>query len=87
MRLVPNLPPEEHGALALALRQWGYPRALRRSRAKRLSSRGQPVDKIAEALECTADSVRRWIGHYETEGLERLMIRYRSGRPPKVDRD
>jgi transposase len=87
MRFVKALSQEEEDALALALRQWGDPAALRRARAVRLSSRGWKVPKIAEALECNTDSVRRWIDHDEAEGLERLKTRHRSGRPPKVDGD
>lgn len=85
MKFVRALSQEEEEALALALRRWGDPAALRRARALRLSRRGWKVPQIARALECTPDSVRRWIAHYEAEGLERLKTQHRSGRPPKVD--
>jgi transposase len=87
MRYVRALSQEEQEALALALRQWGDPAALRRARAVRLSSRGWKVPRIAEAVECNTDSVRRWINRYEAEGLQGLKTKHRSGRPPKVDGD
>ncbi len=53
----------------------------------RLCGKRWTVPRIAEALDCTRCSVRRWIDLYEAEGLEGLKTKHRSGRPPKVDED
>jgi transposase len=68
-----------------ALRRWRDAVEVRRVRAVRFSSRDWPVPRIAEALDVTRTSVRRWIRLYEAEGLEGLKTKPRPGRPAKVD--
>jgi transposase len=68
-----------------ALRRWRDAVEVRRVRAVRLSSRRWSVPRIAEALDVTRTSIRRWIHLYETEGLEGLKTKPRPGRPAKVD--
>ena len=87
MRFVRALSGEETADLLEALKQWDDPSEVRRARAVRLSGKGWTVPQISEALDCTRCSVRRWIDLYETEGLEGLKTKHRSGRPPKVDED
>lgn len=68
-----------------ALRHWRDAVEVRRVRAVRLSSKRWTVPSIAEALDVTRTSVRRWIRLYESEGLEGLKTKPRPGRPAKVD--
>jgi transposase len=76
---------EESKEMDEALRRWRDAVEVRRVRAVRLSSRRWPVPRIAEALDVTRTSVRRWIRLYEAEGLEGLKTKPRPGRPAKVD--
>jgi transposase len=85
MRFVRELSDADAQALGQALAQWRDPCAVRRARAVRLSSKGWTVPRIADALDCTRWSVRRWLDLYEAEGLQGLETKPRSGRPPKAD--
>ena len=87
MRFVRALSDQERAVLLAALKQWDDPSEVRRARAVRLSGKGWTVPRISEALDCTRCSVRRWIDLYETEGLQGLKTKHRSGRPPKVDEE
>lgn len=85
VRYIRALSDEERAEVLAALKGWDDPAEVCRVRAVRLSDKGWTVPKIAEALDCTRWSVRRWFDLYEAEGLEGLKTRPRSGRPPKVD--
>lgn len=85
MVYVRDLSEEESREMDEALRRWRDAVEVRRVRAVRLSSRCWPVPRIAEALDVTRTSVRRWIRLYEAEGLEGLKTTPRPGRPAKVD--
>ena len=43
---------------------------------------GVPHRQIKRGLHTSVDAILRWRGRYETEGLEGLKDRPRSGRPP-----
>jgi transposase len=85
MKFVGELSQLQEAELVDALRGWDDVSEVRRVRTVRLSGKGWGVPRIAEALDCTRWSVRRWIDLYEAEGLEGLRTKPRSGRPPKVD--
>ena len=85
MLFVRELSEQDSEQMDEALRRWRDAAEVRRVRAVRLSSRGWPVPRIAEALDVTRTSVRRWIHLYEAEGLEGLRTKPRPGRPAKVD--
>ena len=85
MRFVSALSDQQTAGLLKALKRCNDPSEVRRARAVRLSAKGWTVPRIAEALDCTRCSVRRWIDLYEAEGLQGLKTKHRSGRPPKVD--
>jgi transposase len=82
---VRELSEQESEQIEEALRHWRDAVEVRRVRAVRLSSKCWPVPRIAEALDVTRTSVRRWIRLYEGEGLEGLKTKPRPGRPAKVD--
>jgi transposase len=56
-------------------------RVSERMHAVLLSARGYDIAQIASILEYDEASVRRWIERYESEGIEGLQDRPRSGRP------
>ena len=85
MVFVRELSKQESEEMDEALRRWRDAVEVRRVRAVRLSSRRWPVPRIAEALDVTRTSVRRWIRLYEAEGLGGLKTKPRPGRPAKVD--
>lgn len=85
MKFVRELSEAERRQIKQALGRWADAAEVRRVRAVQLSSNGWSVPRVAEVLDATRWSVRRWIDLYEAEGLQGLKTKPRSGRPPKVD--
>lgn len=85
MKFVRELSRTQEAAIKQALESWDDAAEVRRVRAVHWNAKGWTVPRIAEALDATQWSVRRWIDLYEAEGLEGLRTKFRSGRPPKVD--
>lgn len=50
-----------------------------------LSSRRYPVPQIAAIFDCDEATVRTWLGRFETDGVDGLRDRPRSGRPRLAD--
>jgi len=87
MKYVHELPETEQERIEHALRHWKKAKEVRRVRAVRLSGKGWCVPHIAEALDMTPLTIRKWIDWYEQDGLDGLRTAPRSGRPPKADED
>lgn len=87
MKYVHELSEAEQKRIENALRRWKKAKEVRRVRAIRLSGKGWSVPDIAEALDMTPVTIRKWIDWYEEDGLEGLRTAPRSGRPPKADED
>ncbi len=85
MKFVRKLSETQKKELKAALRGWSDAAEVRRVRAVHLSAKGWTVPVIAEALDATQWSVRRWIHLYEAQGLAGLKTSPRPGRPAKVD--
>jgi transposase len=47
----------------------------------------KPLDKIAQYLDVSEKTIRRWIKEYEHNGIDGLKVKDRSGRPPKLNQD
>jgi transposase len=47
----------------------------------------KPVEKIADYYDVSIRTVRRWIKDYERNGIDGLIIKARTGRPPKLNQD
>lgn len=60
-------------------------RVSERMRMVLLSGRGYAVPQIAGIFECDEATVRTWLGRFETDGMDGLRDRPRSGRPRKAD--
>ena len=84
MIYVHSLSDEEKRRLKQMTRQQ-VGRVAERARMILLSDRGYTIQRIAEILECSDKTIRRWISHYESEGCDGLLDKPRSGRPSKVD--
>lgn len=56
-------------------------RVSERIRMVLLSGRGYAVPQIAAIFECDEATVRTWLGRFETDGVDGLRDRPRSGRP------
>src|SRR6266508_1030002 len=52
-----------------------------------LSSRGYAVPQIAAIFDCDEATVRTWLDRFETDGVDGLRDRPRSGRPRTADAD
>ena len=48
---------------------------------------GKPIDKIADYLDVSTRTVKRWLKRYEDGGIDSLITRPRSGRPPKLNKE
>lgn len=59
-------------------------REWRRQRAWELKEEGWTQKAIAEALGVTAGAVSQWCKRARTDGVEGLMARPRTGRPPRL---
>jgi hypothetical protein len=57
---------------------------VRRAEVVSMSRRGYAAGEIAEALEATADWVRRVVHEFNTVGLEALLPAWGGGRPRKI---
>jgi transposase len=57
-------------------------RTVERARIVLLSRYGDSVEEIAETLGLCQDTVRRWIHRFDRHGVDGLMDKPRTGRPP-----
>ena len=48
---------------------------------------GLPTSKIAVYLDVSEKTIQRWIKTYESKGIDGLVVKERSGRPPKLNKD
>jgi transposase len=77
-----DLTPEEHSAVETLARSRTAPvRRVERARVIRRAGRGETPPAIAAALGVDAETVRRRIRRFNTEGLAALEDHRRSGRP------
>jgi transposase len=79
---VRNLTEDEIDTLMWAFRRAIDGRPLVRYQAVWFSHLGRSVQEIAEFLNVSEESMRRWIHIFEEEGFEGLADDTRSGRPP-----
>ncbi|WP_311955963.1 IS630 family transposase [Halomonas garicola] len=64
----------------------GDKRALRRrAHAILLSDQGHTINQISEILQVRRDAVSRWLKQWEASGLDGIIDKPRSGRPPLLD--
>lgn len=80
MNVIPHLTIEELEALNAAQTK---PRAWRRFRGVVLATRGEPADRIADALGRSVRAVQKWVARYNAGGAEALAEQPGRGRKPR----
>lgn len=81
-RFVTPLTNTEQEALMAAYRYAEKPALRRRAHGILLSHSGHTIEQICEILSVTRNTVASWFKAWESEGLQGLRDRARSGRPP-----
>ena len=84
MNRVHALSAEELDALETLYRQTSEADVRSRCQMILLSNEGRSPPRIAEQVRFSRRTVTRFIQRYESEGIQGLMTKPRSGRPPKV---
>lgn len=84
-RFIPSLTDAEQQALMDAYRYADKPALRRRAHGILLSHKGHTISQICDILSVTRDTVASWFKAWESEGLEGLRDKARSGRPPIYD--
>jgi transposase len=59
-------------------------RVFRRAQAVREVVKGQRLQTVSDALSLTYSALRKWVYRFANQGVQGLVDRPRSGRPPKV---
>jgi transposase len=59
-------------------------RVFRRAQAVREVVKGQRLQTVSDALQITYSALRKWVHRFANQGIQGLVDRPRSGRPPKV---
>ena len=59
-------------------------RVFRRAQAVREVVKGQRLQTVSDALQFTYSALRKWVHRFANQGIQGLVDRPRSGRPPKV---
>ena len=71
-------------ALDSFLQQTKEARLFRRAQAVRDVVKGQRIQHVSNALQFTYSALRKWVHRFANQGIQGLVDRPRSGRPPKV---
>jgi transposase len=59
-------------------------RIFRRAQAVREVVKGQRIQNVSDGLQFTYSALRKWVHRFAHHGMQGLVDRPRSGRPPKV---
>ena len=59
-------------------------RVFRRAQAVREVVKGQRLQTVSDALSFTYSALRKWVYRFASQGVQGLVDRPRSGRPPKM---
>ena len=59
-------------------------RVFRRAQAVREVVKGQRLQTLSDALSFTSSALRTWVYRFASQGVQGLVDRPRSGRPPKM---
>jgi len=59
-------------------------RIFRRAQAVREVVKGQRIQNVSDGLQFTYSALRKWVHRFAHHGIQGLVDRPRSGRPPKV---
>jgi transposase len=79
-----HFPDEALPTLDAFLKQTKEARVFRRAQAVRAVVTGQRLQTVSDTLHFTYSALRKWVHRFAQHGVQSLVDRPRSGRPPKV---
>src|ERR671923_909248 len=79
-----HFPDDALPTLDTFLKQTKEARVFRRAQAVRNVVKGQRLQTVSDALPFTYSALRKWVHRFASQGLQGLVDRPRSGRPPKM---
>src|SRR5882724_11384287 len=79
-----HFPDDALPTLDTFLKQTKAARVFRRAQAVRHVVKGQRLQTVSDALSFTYSALRKWVYRFANQGVQGLVDRPRSGRPPKV---
>src|ERR671923_835741 len=79
-----HFPDQALPTLETFLKQTKEARVFRRAQAVREVIKGQRLQTVSDTLAFTYSALRKWVHRFANQGVQGLVDRPRSGRPPKV---
>jgi transposase len=79
-----HFPDDALSTLDTFVKQTKEARVFRRAQAVRNVVQGQRLQTVSDALSFTYSALRQWVHRFASQGVQGLVDRPRSGRPPKI---
>src|ERR671922_2269940 len=79
-----HFPDDALPTLDTFLKQTKEARVFRRAQAVRNVVKGQRLQTVSDTLSFTYSALRKWVHRFASQGVQGLVDRPRSGRPPKI---
>jgi transposase len=79
-----HFPDDALPTLDTFIKQSKEARVFRRAQAVRNVVKGQRLQTVSDALSFTYSALRKWVNRFASQGVQGLVDRPRSGRPPKI---
>jgi transposase len=79
-----HFPDDALPTLDTFIKQTKEARVFRRAQAVRNVVKGQRLQTVSDALSFTYSALRKWVNRFARQGVQGLVDRPRSGRPPKI---
>ena len=79
-----HFPDDALSTLDTFVKQTKAARVFRRAQAVRNVVKGQRLQTVSDALSFTYSALRKWVNRFASQGVQGLVDRPRSGRPPKI---
>ena len=79
-----HFPDDALPTLDTCIKQTTAARVFRRAQAVREVVKGHRLQTVSDALSLTYSALRKWVYRFANQGVQGLVDRPRSGRPPKV---
>jgi transposase len=79
-----HFPDDALPTLDTFIKQTKEARVFRRAQAVRNVVKGQRLQTVSDTLSFTYSALRKWVNRFASQGVQGLVDRPRSGRPPKM---
>src|SRR4029453_6663368 len=79
-----HFPDDALSTLDTFVKQTKEARVFRRAQAVRNVVKGQRLQTVSDALSFPYSALRKWVNRFASQGVQGLLDRPRSGRPPKI---